>query len=179
MATGRRGPAVRTLAASALALAALAALLAQQSGPAAVASSHSAVRSFSASWAAPGGELDVTVVVEGYGAIGQLVETLPIGFTYRRSDQNPAAVRVDDQTVAFTLLGQEEVTYTVAAPEKADRYTFLGVLRDRNRDERPVTGTSTIRIGAAPTPTPTPTLTPSPTPTHSACAPRSTISPSP
>ena len=170
---------VALLAAALAVAAALAALTSQGAGAPAQASSHSAVRSFGASYVVPGGELSVTVVMSGYGAIGLLVETLPPGFAYQGSDLDDAAAEVDDDdnTVTFTLLGEESVTYTVTAPEAEDRYTFKGVMVDRHRNERAVTGASTIRVGPAPTPTPvpptptptpTPTATPTPTPTPTA-----------
>ena len=41
------------------------------------ATSHSAVRSFSAPWTLPGGTLEATITATGYGGFGQLLETLP------------------------------------------------------------------------------------------------------
>ena len=49
------------------------------------ATSHRAVRSFSASSVLPGGRLEVTITPTGYGSFGQVVETLPSGFSYARS----------------------------------------------------------------------------------------------
>ena len=43
------------------------------------ATTHSADRQFSQPWVLPGGELTVTVTATGYGALGQIVETLPPG----------------------------------------------------------------------------------------------------
>ena len=39
-------------------------------------------RQFSQPWVLPGGELTVTVTASGHGALGQIVETLPLGFSY-------------------------------------------------------------------------------------------------
>ena len=128
------------------------------------ATSHSAVRSFSAPWVLPGGQLEVTVAVSGYGPFGQVVETLPEGFSYEGSDLSEAAVAVEGQTVAFTLLGDERTSYTVAAPSAEGSYSFTGVLLDANKDEQAVGGDSSIRVGPEPTPTPTPEPTPTPTP---------------
>ena len=44
--------------------------------------SHSATRSFQKDWAAPGSEFRVTITASNYGPIGQVVETLPDGFTF-------------------------------------------------------------------------------------------------
>ena len=129
------------------------------------ATSHSAVRSFSASWVLPGGRLEVTIAVSDYGGFGQVVETLPEGFSYEGSDLSEAAVGVDGQTVAFTLLGDERFTYTVAAPSAEGRHSFSGVLLDSHLVEQAVGGDSSIRVGPEPTPTPEPTATPTPEPT--------------
>ena len=48
------------------------------------ASGHSAVRSFSQSWAPPGGQLVVTITATNYGGFGQVEETLPAGLQLRR-----------------------------------------------------------------------------------------------
>ena len=129
------------------------------------ATSHSAVRSFSASWLLPGGQLEVTIAVSDYGGFGQVVETLPSGFSYEGSDLSEAAVAVEGQTVAFTLLGDERFTYTVAAPSAEGPHSFAGVLLDSHRVDQAVGGDSSIRVGPAPTPTPTPTPEPTATPT--------------
>ncbi len=130
------------------------------------ATSHSSVRSFSAPWVLPGGTLEVTITAAGYGGLGQVVETLPAGFSYQGSDLSEFAVAVDGQTIAFTLLADERFTYTVAAPSTAGVYSFSGVLRDVNKAEEAVAGDSSIRVGPPPTPTPEPTHTPTPEPTH-------------
>ena len=148
--------------------------------PNAWASSHSAERSFSVPWAAPGGEVEVTVAVSGYGTVGQLVETLPAGFAYQRSNLYDAAVEVDGQTVYFTLYRDDSVVYTVSAPETEGPYTFSGILKDEHREERAVEGLTTISFGPPPTPTPTPepTATPTPIPTP-ASTPGPTLTPEP
>ena len=146
------------------------------------ATSHGAVRSFSAPWVLPGGALEVTITAAGYGGFGQVVEMLPAGFSYEDSDLSEAAVAVEGQTVAFTLLGDERFTYTVAAPSAEGVYAFAGVLLDANRTEQAVGGASTIRVGLAPTPTPTPepTATPTPEPTATPTpAPTATPTPAP
>ena len=129
------------------------------------ATSHSAVRSFSASWVLPGGRLEVTIAVSDYGGFGQVVETLPEGFSYEGSNLSEAAVAVEGQTVAFTLLGDERFTYTVAAPSVEGPHSFSGTLLDSHRVEQAVGGDSSIRVGPEPTPTPEPTATPTPEPT--------------
>ena len=116
------------------------------------ASSHSAIRSFSAPWVAPGGTLEVTIVAQDYGSFGRIVETLPAGFSYAASDLAEAAVAVDGRTVSFTLLGERIVTYSVAAPGGEGSYSFAGVLLDENRDRRAIGGASNVRVGPPPPP---------------------------
>ena len=122
------------------------------------ATSHSADRQFSQPWVLPGGELTVTVTASGYGALGQIVETLPLGFSYVRSSLD--ATIGEGQTATFTLLGDKSVTYTVTAPAEEGTYTFDGVLKDLEKVERPVGGNSQITVTATPPPTPTPTPVP-------------------
>ena len=148
--------------------------------PAAVdATSHSAVRSFSAPWILPEGALEVTITTAGYGSFGQVVETLPAGFSYEGSDLSEAAAAVDGQTVAFTLLGDERFTYTVAAPSAEGSYSFSGILLDADKVAEPVGGASSIRVGPEPTPTPTPEPTPTPTPPEPTATPTPEPTPTP
>ena len=133
---------------------------------------HTAVRSFSASSVEPGGRLKVTIAVANYGGFGEVVETLPAGFSFTGSDQSEAAVIVNGQDVAFTLLGVDSLTYTATAPGQEGSYTFSGVMRDSDKVEQQVGGASSLTVRAAPaatqrpapTATPQPTATPAPTP---------------
>ena len=137
------------------------------------ASTHGATRSYSAPWVLPEGELQVTVSASGYGGFGLLQETLPEGFTFVATSLDAATVKVEGQTVTFTLLGVELVTYTVAAPTAEGQYDFSGFLFDMQKQEAIVAGASSVRVGPEPTATPTPaptatpapTVTPDPTPT--------------
>ena len=129
------------------------------------ASNHSAVRSFSQPWAAPGGRLTVTITATGYGGFGQVEETLPQGFSYSGSSLSEGSITVDGQTVSFVLLGDTSFTYTVEVPDVEGAYTFSGVLRDASREERVIGGASQVTVGPEPTATPTPEPTDTPTPT--------------
>ena len=129
------------------------------------ASGHSANRTFSQSWAPPGGRLVVRITASNYGGFGQVEETLPEGFTYVGSSLGEGSATADGQTVSFVLLGDRSFTYTVDAPHAEGTYTFTGVLRDADREERVIGGASQVRIGPEPTATPTPTPTPEPTAT--------------
>ena len=106
----------------------------------AVASTHGATRSYSAPWVLPEGELQVTVSASGYGGFGLLQETLPEGFTFVATSLDAATVKVEGQTVTFTLLGVELVTYNVAAPTTERQYDFSGFLLDMQKQEAIVAG---------------------------------------
>ena len=136
------------------------------------ASGHSGVRTFSQPWAPPGGRLVVAITASNYGGFGQVEETLPEGFTFVGSSLGEGSVTVDGQVVSFVLLGDRSFTYTVNAPDEEGTYTFNGVLKDADIDERVIGGASQVRIGSEPTatPTPEPTATPTPTPEPTATA---------
>ena len=104
------------------------------------ASGHSAVRSFSQSWAPPGGRLVVTITATNYGGFGQVEETLPEGFSYAGTSLGDSSVTVDGRTVSFVLLGDRSFTYTVEVPGTEGRYTFTGVFSDSDRESQAVGG---------------------------------------
>ena len=146
------------------------------------ASGHSATRAFASPWVAPGGQMQVTITAMDYGAFGQVVETLPAGFRFVGSSIRSTSVDAQANAVTFTLLGDEQFTYTVEAPAAVGSYTFSGVLRDQYKAERPVGGETSLRVGPAPTPAPTATTaataTPMPTATPTA-VPTATPTPTP
>jgi len=82
-----------------------------------------------------GETFSVTMAVADYGAFGQVVETLPDGFSYVDSSLSPNAVTLDDQTVKFTLLGETSFTYNVTASSTEGTYTFTGILKDEHKNE--------------------------------------------
>ena len=134
-------------------------------GPSPIAATtHSAVRYISSAWVLPGGELEITISVSGYGGIGQVVEDLPPGFTYESSSLEPVAVRVDGQSVQFTLLGEARFSYTVMAADEEGSYEFSGIFKDADKVEKIVAGQFEVLVSETPPPTPTPTPTPSETP---------------
>ena len=140
----------------------------------------SAIRTFDRSPVAPGGPLVVTIAVADYGSFGAVVETLPEGFEFVSSSHPADQITVDGTTLRFTLIGEASIafTYTLTAPTTEGLYSFDGILRDADRMDHPIGGTSRIAVvvstpgptaEATPTPTaeptPTPTATPTPSPT--------------
>ena len=118
------------------------------------ATQHSATRSFSANTVTVGSELEVTLNIAGHGAFASIVETLPAGFTYLRSTINPG---VNGQILTFTLIGENEVKYTVTAPDTAGGpHIFSGFARDSDRDDRDVGGDNSVTVEAEATTAPDP-----------------------
>ena len=117
------------------------------------ANGHSATRSFNADSIGPGGQVKVTISVSGLGGFGGVTETLPEGFTYEpgSSSLSEAAVKVEDRTVTFAILGEGDTfTYTANAPADAEGvFSFVGVATDSNGDGQPVMGATDVTIGSA------------------------------
>ena len=94
-----------------------------------------------------GGNFDVDINTFDYGAFGQVVETLPDGFSYVGCDDlSEAAVDVDGQVVTFTLLGETVFTYTVKASSTAGTYPFSGILKDVDKVEYAIGGDTQITV---------------------------------
>ena len=111
----------------------------------------SATRSFDKTTVEPGGEVVVTIAATGYGSLGAVTETLPVGFSYESSSLTGEGevTEVDARTVRFTLQGADKTfTYTVTASSTAGDYDFSGVLRDSDRQDRPVGGDPTVTVEA-------------------------------
>ena len=131
---------------------------------------HSATRSFSDSTVEPGDQVVVTIEVADLGQYGQVVETLPAGFSYvdgsAPSDQ--VGVETDGQEVEFTLFlrrGVNSFTYTVTASSVEDDHTFSGVVLNENFQSMDVGGADTVTVAVPVTPTPvTPTASPTAVP---------------
>ena len=120
-------------------------------GPSGVeASNHSATRSFNVESVGSGGHVRVTISVADLGGFGQVVETLPEGFTYESSTPSDSVrVEVDGQDVKFTIFADEAtIEYTVNVPEAEETYSFVGVASDSNRDEQTIGGATDLRVGA-------------------------------
>ena len=106
-----------------------------------------------------GGEVEVTIQASGYGFGGQVVETLPAGFSYVNGSVNPSNINVreEDQDLKFTLLGETSFSYKVTASSDAGEYTFMGVLKYSPVDvivDVEVGGVSAVTVeAAAPPPT--------------------------
>ena len=119
----------------------------------AMAAGASATRSFSSRTVNAGADVTVTIRASNYGGFGRVTETLPAGFTYKSSSLDDSQVdTTGGQTVNFTLQSDSSFTYVVTAPtpSTAGSYTFSGMMRDSDRQNHDVGGTSSITVRAAP-----------------------------
>ena len=120
------------------------------------ASGHGATRSLSASSVAPGVEITVRInatnLADGFG---QVVETLPAGFSYVPDSTNPSSIRttVEGQDVEFTILGANQMfSYKVTASSTAGRHTFMGTVNDGSGISRDISDSVvTVTGGQEPT----------------------------
>jgi hypothetical protein len=87
-----------------------------------------------------GNIFDVTVETSDCGAFGQVVETLPDGFTYVSCTPDDIGVAQVSNTVKFTFLGSASFTYRVEAPtvDTTTTYTFHGVVKDEDKNAYPI-----------------------------------------
>jgi hypothetical protein len=106
--------------------------------------SPTASRSFLETSVVPGGNVEVTITAAGYGFGGQIMETLPGGFTYVSSDPAGATFDSADRTVSFTLVDETVFKYTVTVPDVAGSYSFEGILRDSDLNSHTIGGDSSV-----------------------------------
>ena len=125
--------------------------------PTSAQSTPSATRSFNSATVAPGETVTVTIQAANYGQAGGVTETLPSGFSYVSSSLSASQVNESGQNVRFTLQGDTSFTYTVTASSTPGPYDFSGTLRDFERDDYPVGGTTRVTVEAPSTPTPSAT----------------------
>jgi uncharacterized repeat protein (TIGR02543 family) len=91
-----------------------------------------------------GTTLDVAIESSGCGIFGQVVETLPDGFSYvgcPACGTEEIGVSQADGTIKFAFLGDSaNFAYRVKAPEVATTttYTFHGVVKNENKNEYPM-----------------------------------------
>ena len=126
--------------------------------------------------------MEVTVTADGFGAFGDVQESIPTGFSYLSStlEADEVVVDGDGQTVNFALVGKVgpfSFTYTLEAPSAdegcavADDCALEGVFSGVDGAFDPfsgvvVGGSSDITVMAEPSTTmPTQTATPTPMPT--------------
>ena len=94
--------------------------------------------------------MTVTIAAANYGRFGRVTETLPDGFSYVSSDDlDGDEVSEDGQIVKFTLQGTDiTFSYTVTASDTAGTHDFSGTLRDDDRADHDVGGSSSVTVTA-------------------------------
>ena len=105
-----------------------------------LASPATATRTLPAS-VASGAEFDVAIEASGCGIFGQVVETLPDGFTYLSCTPSDIGVEEVGNTVKFTFFADaKSFTYRVEAPTVATTTicTFQGEVMDEDRISYPI-----------------------------------------
>lgn len=104
-----------------------------------LASPATAIRTLPAS-ASSAAEFDVAIETSGCGAFGQVIETLPDGFTYVSCTPGDIGVEQVGDTVKFTFLGSASFTYRAKSPtiDTTTTYTFRGVVKDEDNIEYPI-----------------------------------------
>ncbi len=100
----------------------------------------------------PNTQFDVTVDVNGCGVAGQVIETLPFGFTYVGIDDPlDYNVTINGQTVTITFIGaSKNITYQVMSPATQSIYTFSGIATGDDMVADSVGGDTTINVTAGP-----------------------------
>ena len=97
-----------------------------------------------------GAYFDVGIEASGCGAFGQVVETLPSGFSYVGTDSTDVTVTPEDSTVKFTFIGDSvSFDYTVTASTTAGTYSFSGVVKDEDTIEYTISGDTDITVAPA------------------------------
>ena len=110
----------------------------------------SAVRTLSATSVEPGVQFTVSITATEYGSAGQVVETLPDGFTYVDSTLDASQVAEAGNTVTFTLVDESSFDYTVEASGTDGTYAFSGIIKDFDAVEFAVTGDTSIDVVTPP-----------------------------
>ena len=143
--------------ATAIGLVGLAVVSAQTTGP---------TRSFSAAAVPAGGQFEVTV--SGINGFGQVVETLPAGFSYVGGSVSTTQGLValeskQGQVLTFSTGGANSITYSVAAPSiQGGIHSFSGTWATLGGSAVTIGGSRDISVGPSAGVTPSPSPSPSP-----------------
>jgi len=104
-----------------------------------------------------GTEFQITIEVSGCGAFGQVVETLPDGFSYAgcpACDTGDVGFDQTGSSLKFTFLGDGAgFAYTLEAPEvqTSTTYSLHGVVKDEDKNEYPMEdGELEVTAGGSP-----------------------------
>ena len=121
---------------------------------AAVAAEATATRTLPAS-ADAGADFTVGIEASGCGSFGQVVETLPVGFSYLSTDSTDVDVTQDGNNISFTFIGDSVAfDYSVAASATEGSYSFSGIVKDGDLNEYAVGGDTDISVPPTTTPPP-------------------------
>jgi len=94
-----------------------------------------------------GADFTVGIEASDCGIFGQVVETLPSGFSYVGTDSTDVNVTQDGNTISFTFMGDEvDFDYTVTASATEGSYSFSGIVKDEDLNEYTTGGDTDIDI---------------------------------
>ena len=107
-----------------------------------------AERSIPRSAVSSGEHVTVSIAASAYGAAASVVENVPAGLSYTSSSLSSAAVNVGEDSLRFTLLGENSFSYTLTAGEPGD-YTISGTITDLDKVALDITGDDSVTVSAA------------------------------
>ena len=107
-----------------------------------------AERSISRTSVNSGEQITISVNATEYGTAASIMETLPAGFSYKSSTLSSAAVNVSDDSLRFTLLGGDSLSYILIAGEPGD-YTFSGTIENLDNESADITGDDSVTVNPA------------------------------
>ena len=115
---------------------------------------------------AGGGEVKVTIDIDGSYGVGSVTETLPTGFSLVTDSVMPSDITitpgVTGQQFSFALVGETSFSYKVDTAARTARYRFRGeLIYSVDRTTVTIGGPSRVTVGR-PVYRPTPTATPRP-----------------
>ena len=119
-------------------------------------------RTLPATSVAPGAQFDVDISASGCTFTGQVIETIPAGFTYIScTDPDIDHVGEAGQVVTFTFVAESaDFSYTVQAPAGEVTDNFAGVVQDINQVPVVVDGDTQVTVSTAGTHTLTMAVSP-------------------
>jgi len=118
-----------------------------------------ATRTLSAASPGPDSIFDVTLNLSGF-QIGGIVETIPDGFTFVRTTHPANRIYVSGQKVAFVVINDTALKYSVRAPALEQRGTFCGIWYDALNGTTGDIKRTEVSVRQIPTSSPTPSSTP-------------------
>ena len=107
-----------------------------------------AERSIARSTLNSGEQLTVNIAATEIGVAASIVENIPAGFTYKSSTLSSAAVNVSEDSIRFTLLGGDRLSYILIAGDPGE-YSFSGTIENLDNETLDITGDDSVTVNPA------------------------------